>query len=66
MSIVINMIVRDEAEVIERGLALVKPFIDCWVIVDTGSTDGTQGIIRHFMADLPGELHQRPRRDFWP
>ena len=63
-AICLNMIVKDEASVIERGLASVKPFIDYWVIVDTGSSDGTQGLIRRFMADIPGELHQRPWRDF--
>lgn len=58
------MIVKDEARVIERGLASVKPFIHYWVIVDTGSGDGTQDIIRRFMADIPGELHERPWQDF--
>lgn len=58
------MIVKDEARVIERCLASVKPVIDRWVIVDTGSTDGTQEIIRRVMADIPGQLHERPWRNF--
>lgn len=61
----LNMIVKDEAHVIERCLRSVRPFIDHWVIVDTGSTDDTpQRIRRFFENDLPGELHQRPWRDF--
>lgn len=58
------MIVKNESPVIERCLASVKPWIDHWVIVDTGSTDGTQERIRTFMKDVPGELHERPWRDF--
>src|SRR5215467_7415772 len=60
----LNMIVRNEAPVIARCLASVRPIIDYWVIVDTGSTDGTQEAIRTLMADLPGELHERPWRNF--
>lgn len=60
----LNMIVKNEKEVITRCLASVKPLIDYWVIVDTGSTDGTQDIIKQFMQDIPGELHERPWKNF--
>ncbi|GEL39632.1 glycosyl transferase [Methylorubrum extorquens] len=58
------MIVKNEAHVIRRCLASVRPIIDRWVIVDTGSTDGTQAIIGDALRDLPGTLHQRPWQDF--
>jgi hypothetical protein len=34
------------------------------VIVDTGSSDGTQEVIRNFLRDIPGTLHERPWVDF--
>lgn len=63
-SICLNMIVKNEAPTIRRCLAGVRPFIDSWVIVDTGSSDDTQELIRETLADLPGELFERPWRDF--
>ncbi len=63
-AICLNMIVKNEAKVIARCLESVKPLVDAWAIVDTGSTDGTQAIIRSIMADLPGELYERPWKNF--
>ncbi len=45
-------------------MASVKPFIDYWVILDTGSSDGTQKLIKEFIKDIPGELHERPWVNF--
>jgi hypothetical protein len=58
------MIVKDEAHVIERCLSSVRPFIDTWTIVDTGSSDGTQDLVRKLMEGIPGELHEAKWRDF--
>jgi glycosyltransferase involved in cell wall biosynthesis len=60
------MIVKNEAHVIERCLSSVLPIIDYWVIVDTGSTDGTQQKIKDFFErnGIKGELHERPWVDF--
>lgn len=62
--ICLNMIVKNESQVITRCLASVKPMIDYWVILDTGSTDGTQDIIKQYMKDIPGELHEEPFVNF--
>lgn len=58
------MIVKNESECILDCLASVKDKIDYWVIFDTGSNDGTQKLIRNFMKDVPGELHESPWVDF--
>ena len=62
--ICLSMIVKDEAPVIARCLASVRSLIDYWVIVDTGSSDGTQAAVRAAMEGVPGELHERPWVDF--
>lgn len=56
----LNMIVKNEAAVIARCLDSVVPYVDSWVIVDTGSTDDTPDIIKRMLKTKPGELHHRP------
>ncbi|MEM9557232.1 MAG: glycosyltransferase [Acidobacteriota bacterium] len=63
-SLCLNMIVKDEAHVIRRCLSSVRPLIDSWVIVDTGSNDGTQEIIHQELEGIPGELIERPWKNF--
>ncbi len=65
-SICLNMIVRNEAHIVHEVLDAVAPYINYWVIVDTGSDDGTQDVIRRHMQGLgiPGELHERAWRNF--
>src|SRR5579864_9670206 len=65
-SLCLNMIVRNERESLERCLVSAAPYVSCWVIGDTGSTDGTPEFIRSFFAarKIPGELHHFPFVDF--
>ena len=62
----LNMIVRNEMANLPRCLGAVADHIGCWVIGDTGSSDGTQAFIRGFFAErgVPGELHEFPFVNF--
>lgn len=66
MKLCLNMIVKNEGERIERALASVAPFINSWVIVDTGSTDDTKEKIVAFFknAGIFGEIRDLPFEDF--
>lgn len=65
-TVCLNMIVKDEVDVIERCLESVLPIINYWVIVDTGSSDKTQDVIKKFMKKnhVDGELYERPWKNF--
>ena len=58
------MIVKNEHHILRRCLDSVRGLIDTWLIVDTGSTDGTQQLATEYFHDLPGELVERPWRNF--
>lgn len=66
MKLSVIIITKNEAEHIQACLDSVK-FADEWIIVDSGSTDGTQGIARAFGAtvietpDWPGFGPQKNR-----
>ncbi|MGZ8195636.1 MAG: glycosyltransferase family 2 protein [Methylosarcina sp.] len=57
--ICLNMIVKNETPVLGRLFASIKDIISYYVIVDTGSTDGTPEFIGRWMneAGIPGEVH---------
>ena len=54
----LSMIVKNEAPNIERCLESVAPYIDYYIICDTGSTDNTKEIIKTFFdkKGIPGEI----------
>jgi glycosyltransferase involved in cell wall biosynthesis len=58
------MIVRNEAHILKRCLESVIPYVDHWVISDTGSIDNTCVVARATMHDLPGKVIHNPWVDF--
>lgn len=60
------MIVKNETHIIRECLESVAPYIDYWIISDTGSTDGTQELITKFFEErgILGELHQDEWKGF--
>lgn len=64
MKLCLNMIVKNEAERIERCLTSVKPWISCFAITDTGSTDDTKALIHSALAGLYGVIGNDEFRDF--
>lgn len=68
MSICLNMIVKNESAIIRSTLENLTKYVKFayWVICDTGSTDGTQSIIKEFFAGkkIPGELYEDKWENF--
>ena len=61
--ICLNLIVRDEAHVLEETLTAIIPFIDMYIILDTGSKDNTIELIKQVMNKhgiTNGEIHSIP------
>ncbi len=66
MKLCLNMIVKNESARIERCLQSVLPFVSCWSVTDTGSSDSTKEIVEEFFAKrkVPGKLAEIPFKDF--
>ena len=68
MTICLNMIVKNEAHILPKTLPMLCQHFkfSYWVISDTGSTDGTQELIRAFFKErgIPGELVETPWKNF--
>ena len=68
MSVCLNMIVKNESAIIRSTLENLTKYVtfSYWVISDTGSTDGTQDIIRNFFKErnIHGELHEDKWENF--
>jgi len=64
--LILNTIVKDEAHCILIMLESAAKISDAIVIADTGSTDGTQDLIRKFGEDnnIPTYVFERPFDDF--
>ena len=58
------MIVKNSGDVLRKCLQSVKPYIDAWTIVDTGSTDHTPNIVQSELEGVEGKLHHIPFVDF--
>ena len=60
------MIVKNESHIILECLNTIYKYLDYWVVCDTGSTDGTQDIIRNFFKEkgIPGEIVQHEWKGF--
>ena len=65
-SIGLCMIAKDEAPIIRESLDSVRGLVDFVLVEDTGSTDGTQKVVRQWLEEngVAGAVTEVPWRDF--
>jgi len=66
MTVGLAMLVRNEEETVRRAIEQALPVVDHVTVLDTGSTDRTQDIIRDLLREIPGILHEREWDGFGP
>jgi hypothetical protein len=66
VKLALNFICKNESHIIEKMLYSTKPIVDLIVATDTGSSDGTQDIIKKFGKDnnIPTYVFDRPFDNF--
>ena len=64
VSVCLAILARNEAGTLPRLAQSVRPHIQQWLVIDTGSTDGTAAVARREFAGIPGEVVERPWVDF--
>lgn len=64
VSIGLTMIARNEVGTIGPTLEAARPLVDRFTILDTGSTDKTEKIIRSKLRGIPGEIIRTDWQDF--
>lgn len=63
-TIVLTLIMKDEADVIAHCLNSALPFVDAFAIVDTGSTDASIEIAEHVLRHSKKKIVQLPWRGY--
>lgn len=64
IKICLNMIVKDEEHTLERCLSSVLPWIDYYVVCDTGSCDRTVDIVKETLAERKGLIYDIDFKNF--
>ena len=65
MHLTMNLLIKDEADVIEQNIRVHAALgVDSFVVMDNGSTDGTTDIIRRLQSEYPITLIERPALDY--
>lgn len=65
MHLTMNLLIKDEADIIEENIRVHAALgVDSFVVMDNGSTDGTLDIIRRLADEFKITLIERPTLDY--